>query len=175
MTSRNLKRAGILGLTASCVFLIAACSGGGSSSADGQKPAAGTEPTTPSQPADEVINGIKVPPLPDPKINDATQAGVDSNSNGIRDDVERILVTEFGANKAEYDQAVIFAKAEQNLIVKQDEESINTYIHAVYCETDLLDSGDRADKLTYALLNTEGRGNAYGNLLAGRGGSLECK
>lgn len=172
MTSRNLKRAGILGLTVSCVFLIAACSGGSNSSADEKKPPTGTEPTTPSQPVNDIINGIKVPPLPDPKINDATQAGVDSNSNGIRDDVERLLVKEFGANKDKYDQAVKFAVSEQNLIVKQDEASINEYINAVSCST--LEA-DEADKMTYTLLNTTGRANAYGNLLAGRGGSMECK
>ncbi len=31
----------------------------------------------------------KLPPEPDPKINNATLGGVDSNSNGVRDDVER--------------------------------------------------------------------------------------
>ena len=170
MTSRNLKRAGILGLTVSCVFLIAACSGGSNSSADEKN---NTNPPTSIGTAEDTINGIKVPPLPDPKINDSTQAGVDSNSNGIRDDVERILVTEFGANKAEYDQAIKFAKAEQNLVVKQDEVSITEYIRVVSCETDLLDA-DRTDKMTYALLNTRERANAYGNLLAGRS-DLKCE
>ena len=35
-----------------------------------------------------VINGHTLPPEPDPKINNATLLGVDSNDNGVRDDVE---------------------------------------------------------------------------------------
>lgn len=168
MTFRNLKRVGILGLTASCVFLIAACSGGESSNG------ADNTATTPTSPtgAEDIINGIKVPPLPDPKINNATQAGVDSNSNGIRDDVERVLAIEFGANKDKYEQALTFARAEQNLVVKQNEAAITDYIRAVSCTT--LEP-EESDKLTFSLLNTEGRGNAYGNLLAGKGGSMKCE
>lgn len=35
------------------------------------------------------INGHKLPPKPDPKLNNATLLGIDSNHNGVRDDVER--------------------------------------------------------------------------------------
>lgn len=31
----------------------------------------------------------KLPPEPDPKINNSTLLGIDSNSNGVRDDIER--------------------------------------------------------------------------------------
>ena len=37
----------------------------------------------------EIINGHTLPPEPDPKINNATLLGIDSNNNGVRDDVER--------------------------------------------------------------------------------------
>jgi len=43
----------------------------------------------------EVINGYTLPPEPDPKINNATLLGVDSNNNGVRDDVERWIVKNF--------------------------------------------------------------------------------
>ncbi len=36
-----------------------------------------------------VINGYTLPPEPDPKINNSTLLGIDSNNNGVRDDVER--------------------------------------------------------------------------------------
>ncbi len=36
----------------------------------------------------EVINGHILPPEPDSKINNATLLGIDSNNNGVRDDVE---------------------------------------------------------------------------------------
>ena len=37
----------------------------------------------------ETINGHTIPPEPDLKINNSTLLGVDSNDNGVRDDVER--------------------------------------------------------------------------------------
>ena len=36
----------------------------------------------------ETINGHILPPEPDPKINNSTLLGIDSNKNGVRDDVE---------------------------------------------------------------------------------------
>ena len=39
--------------------------------------------------AEEIIHGHRLPPEPDPKINNSTLLGTDSNNNGIRDDVER--------------------------------------------------------------------------------------
>ena len=36
----------------------------------------------------EVINGHTLPPEPDPSINNSTLLGIDSNNNGVRDDVE---------------------------------------------------------------------------------------
>ncbi len=43
----------------------------------------------------EVINGYVLPPEPDPVINNATLLGVDSNNNGVRDDVERFIITKY--------------------------------------------------------------------------------
>ncbi len=37
----------------------------------------------------ETINGHTLPPESDPKINNSTLLGIDSNNNGVRDDVER--------------------------------------------------------------------------------------
>lgn len=42
----------------------------------------------------QIINGYKLPPEPDPKLNNSTLLGVDSNKNGIRDDVERLIIIE---------------------------------------------------------------------------------
>ncbi|MBL0721816.1 MAG: hypothetical protein JJV88_04470 [Sulfurovum sp.] len=38
---------------------------------------------------EEVIHGHTLPPEPDPVINNSTLLGIDSNNNGVRDDVER--------------------------------------------------------------------------------------
>ena len=36
-----------------------------------------------------IVDGHTLPPEPDPQVNNATLGGVDSNNNGVRDDVER--------------------------------------------------------------------------------------
>ena len=53
------------------------------------------------------INGHKLPPQPDETINNATLLGIDSNNNGVRDDVERWIF-------AEYDEPIVQAVAMQN-------------------------------------------------------------
>jgi hypothetical protein len=41
------------------------------------------------------VNGYRLPPEPDPKVNNATLLGIDSNNNGVRDDVERWIYNEY--------------------------------------------------------------------------------
>jgi len=41
------------------------------------------------------VNGYRLPPEPDPKVNNSTLLGVDSNSNGVRDDVERWIYNKY--------------------------------------------------------------------------------
>ena len=43
----------------------------------------------------KVIHGHRLPPEPDPKINNSTLLGIDSNNNGVRDDVERWIYTHY--------------------------------------------------------------------------------
>jgi len=38
-----------------------------------------------------VVNGHTLPPEPDPTVNNSTLLGVDTNDNGVRDDVERYI------------------------------------------------------------------------------------
>ena len=45
--------------------------------------------------ATEIIHGHTLPPEPDPTINNATLGGVDSNGNGVRDDVERAIYKKY--------------------------------------------------------------------------------
>lgn len=68
------------------------------------------------QPMTSVINGITVPPEPNPSVNNATLLGVDSNSNGVRDDVERQVATKYGANAGEHDGALRVAKSDQGFL-----------------------------------------------------------
>jgi len=41
------------------------------------------------------VDGHRLPPEPDPKVNNATLLGVDVNENGVRDDVERWIYTRY--------------------------------------------------------------------------------
>ncbi len=41
------------------------------------------------------VNGHRLPPEPDPKVNNATLLGVDVNNNGVRDDVERWIYEKY--------------------------------------------------------------------------------
>ena len=42
-----------------------------------------------------VINGYTLPPMPDETLNNSTLLGIDSNDNGVRDDVERYLLDKY--------------------------------------------------------------------------------
>ena len=46
----------------------------------------------------EVINGYLLPPEPDETLNNSTLLGIDSNDNGVRDDVERLIIIEESKN-----------------------------------------------------------------------------
>jgi len=75
----------------------------------------------------EIINGYKLPPEPDPAANNATLLGVDSNDNGVRDDVERWIITHY-ANDPKYPKtktaiALQYAKASQHIISHDPEHA----------------------------------------------------
>ncbi|MCF6330792.1 MAG: hypothetical protein L3I99_04515 [Sulfurimonas sp.] len=62
------------------ILLLSACSGD-----DSTDTTAETNTTTQKT---VVINGHTLPPVPDKILNDSTLLGIDSNDNGVRDDVE---------------------------------------------------------------------------------------
>jgi hypothetical protein len=80
----------------------------------------------------EEVNGFILPPYPDPAENDKTLLGIDTNENGVRDDVERWLifrykdhhriVTEIGFQTARAAQEILKASPktyEQALVVDE--------------------------------------------------------
>lgn len=71
----NTKKLTLIALL-SALTLMGGCSGS-SSATDIQQ---SSEP--------EVIHGYTLPPEPNPTINNSTLLGIDSNDNGVRDDVE---------------------------------------------------------------------------------------
>lgn len=122
----------------------------------------------------ESINGISVPPEPDETENNATLAGVDSNSNGIRDDVERTIAQDFGKDPKKYDQTINLAIYEQAILTNPTEEVKQAYIQTVKCD-DLTSS--ESNRITNKIINTDERSDAYIRALSGvviRGGKSTC-
>jgi hypothetical protein len=71
----------------------------------------------------EVIDGYQLPPEPDPKVNNSTLLGIDSNNNGVRDDVERYIYFRFrDFENAETDRAIAMQYAQATQIVIQEPE-----------------------------------------------------
>jgi hypothetical protein len=107
----------VLTLLASIV-LISAC-GGGTASAQNQPsgtPTAVIPGAAPAPVADELINGIKVPPDPGAD-KDLTVAGVDTDGNGIRDEIDRWIATKFGNKPNILADIQKTAKGYQSLLV----------------------------------------------------------
>ena len=63
------------------------------------------------------VNGYLLPPEPDPKVNNATLEGVDSNNNGVRDDVERKIYEKYH-DKLQIALMMDTARVYQKIIVK---------------------------------------------------------
>ncbi len=55
-----------------------------------------------------IINGYLLPPAPDPTVNNSTLLGIDSNNNGVRDDVERKIYFQY---KRPIEQAFMMQEA----------------------------------------------------------------
>lgn len=67
----------------------------------------------------EKINNITVPPEPEAKTNNSTVAGIDVNSNGVRDDVERKIASVSSSN-SEFDTNIEIAKEYQKILVSNN-------------------------------------------------------
>jgi hypothetical protein len=85
----------------------------------------------------EVINGFKLPPKPDEDKNNETLLGIDLNRNGIRDDVERWIITHY-ANDPKYPKtktaiALQYAWASQKILENPTMESKKYLDDALDC------------------------------------------
>ncbi len=112
----------------------------------------------------EEINGIKVPGEPDPVLNAASVAGVDTNNNSVRDDVERLVARQFGRDPELYKLARLFAAKEQGVIVEAGPIAIKEYLMVIRC-TDL--TSQASDIVTHATLNNDERRSLYESRMAG--------
>ena len=112
-----------VGLALVTTMLIAGCAGGGSATTT--VPPRTPAPTTSAY----VVTGVDgkqytVPPEPDASVNKATVAGIDSNGDGIRDDVERWIAGTWKPGSKEFFAVRQFAREGQGFVT--DISSINS-------------------------------------------------
>jgi len=83
------------------------------------------------------VNGHRLPPEPDPKINNATLLGVDINNNGVRDDVERWIYEKYKDKHPIHIDIAMQAARGYRLVLEHPERAKEIYPtvdSAAYCE-----------------------------------------
>ncbi len=93
------------------------------------------------------VDGHRLPPEPDPKINNATLLGVDVNNNGVRDDVERKVY-------ATYKKAIERAVMMQAFRTEQ----------AMLADPDLVKNAEEWEKKIWKAINCNDYLNSYKNV-----------
>lgn len=158
-----------------CLALLAGCGGGGSGSdtataQDATKQIAAAVPGswTGRVPGSEVINGITVPPIPPSGSSYSGILGVDSNKNGVRDDLERIIAISFSGKK-KYQEAFDAAKLAQ--IAFSDPSKAKENIRAYQCRVISWNDEDRIF-FQNAVFNTKERRALYKSTLPEPGTTL---
>ena len=87
--------------------------------------------------AQEVINGHTLPPEPNTVLNNSTLLGIDSNSNGVRDDVERWIVETYKDKHPIYIDIAMQAARAYKLVLEHPEKAKEIYPEvdkSIYCE-----------------------------------------
>ncbi|MDF3835191.1 hypothetical protein P3W85_19810 [Cupriavidus basilensis] len=120
-----------------------------------------------------MISGIAVPPPPADREVNATSAGIDKNGNGVRDDVERLLATAYGADAKAFAGAMKMAARMQTILAPTsiDRDTVQAIVVAgvndARCNTDANFKGNllaasRANQVVMAAaLNTVERVALY--------------
>ena len=105
----------------------------------------------------EVINGYKLPFAPDSTVNNATLLGVDSNDNGVRDDVEIYIIKRYAQDpkypKTKTAIALQYAWASQKILESPTMESKKHIDDALDCQYYWADK--ERDKYTQGLSGFE--------------------
>lgn len=147
----------VMGIT--MFFMLVACGGGGNS---------GDHDTSTVTNTNENLNTEISQLPPDPgEEGKLTVVGVDSDDDGVRDDVQ-IAIEDFYASKMDTKQVVLsLAKEMQNVFIAQSigdvqEEHLQKIAKAIDCIT-LMSSNPLKDIIfvEFAMVNTEEREEAY--------------
>jgi len=127
-----MKLKNLLTLSLLTILSITGCGGGGDERASSDTQGAGND----SVQTPIVIDGYTLPPVPDKALNDSTLLGIDSNDNGVRDDVEIWIYTTY---KKPIERAVFMQKARAyQIVIKEPEKALENlhYMHdAVDCKS----------------------------------------
>jgi len=67
-----------------------------------------------------VINGFILPPKPNQAFSDYTLSGVDTNKNGVRDDIERAIFQPLGYFRRPIEQALAMQQAKTFFLIAED-------------------------------------------------------
>ncbi len=112
------------------------------------------------------IKNVEIPPAPDEELNNAKIEGIDSNSNGVRDDVERAIAFNFGNKELEFEAAMHHARALQSFLVTPNAKTEKTYVRSVDCARDPAIK-KLLDKVEKVLINTNARSKVSASAMAG--------
>ncbi|QQG37941.1 MAG: hypothetical protein HYS26_00055 [Candidatus Kaiserbacteria bacterium] len=118
------------------------------------------------------VDGSDLPPAPDPALADATIEGIDSNGNGIRDDVELAIFAKYPNDKKIRAAELQYAMALQMYLTKV--MNTETWVAAVQQESRaygcifenasdpaLENARKTSERVEGLVLNTDGRKSAY--------------
>ena len=118
------------------------------------------------------VNGHRLPPEPDPKVNNATLLGIDSNHNGVRDDVERWIYEKYPVrlhralliSKAKFFQMVlIIPLSDAKKLAEENTKNINCELYLGDID-DAIESDDwleNEEVLKNMIFNTKERVRKY--------------
>jgi len=152
------------------IITFSACGGGSNGENEN-----GTENPEPPVPGTIIIDGHTLPPMPDETLNNSTLLGIDTNDNGVRDDVEIWIYTTY-EDKPAFIKTIAMEKAKAYQIVIQEPEKAianERFMSAfVECETYMESQYEYVKHKQYPIdplgnglksveLNTEERIRAY--------------
>jgi len=84
-------------------------------------------PQTPAPSEPIVINGHTLPPEPDPSVNNSTLLGIDSNDNGVRDDVEIWIYKTYKDKHPVYIDIAMQAARGYKLVLEHPEKALEIH------------------------------------------------
>jgi len=104
-----------------------------------------TSSSNSSSSAPIVINGYTLPPQPDETLNNSTVLGIDSNNNGVRDDVEIYVLNKYKEHHKIISEIALQAGRAHQMALgdpSKAKESVVYMSAARYCNWYFMDSAD---------------------------------